>query len=123
MLPDILESNLKIVFCGTAASTKSAQLKFYYAGPGNKFWKTLYRVGLTPELLTPSQFTELPKYRIGLTDLVKNSSGMDHQIDFKNKSVDALQTKIIKYQPKLLCFNGPHKPKGLARILDEGRQV
>ena len=47
ILPDVLTYNLKIVFCGTAASKKSKLLKSYYAGPGNKFWKTLYEIKLT----------------------------------------------------------------------------
>jgi len=38
ILPDLLASNLKIVFCGSAAGTKSAENKAYYAGPGNRFY-------------------------------------------------------------------------------------
>jgi double-stranded uracil-DNA glycosylase len=29
---------LKVVFCGTAAGTQSAQAGTYYAGRGNYFW-------------------------------------------------------------------------------------
>jgi len=106
MLPDLLEYNLRIVFCGTAAGKKSAQLQMYYAGQGNKFWRVLKEVGLTPELLSPHQYTDLLNYRIGLTDLVKYRSGMDHQIDFKNKGSRALHSKIQKFKPVILCFNG-----------------
>ena len=42
ILPDVLTYNLKIVFCGTAASKKSKQVNAYYAGHGNKFWNTIY---------------------------------------------------------------------------------
>ena len=35
ILPDVLVPNLKIVFCGSAAGTKSAKLGLPYAGPGN----------------------------------------------------------------------------------------
>ena len=41
ILPDLLDYNLDIVFCGMAASKKSKKVKAYYAGPGNKFWKIL----------------------------------------------------------------------------------
>ena len=37
---------LKLVVCGTAAGDRSAQLGQYYAGPGNKFWRTLASLGL-----------------------------------------------------------------------------
>ena len=43
-LPDILQPNLKVVFCGTAAGDASAKKRAYYAGPGNRFWKTLHEV-------------------------------------------------------------------------------
>jgi TDG/mug DNA glycosylase family protein len=77
MLSDLLTPQLKVVFCGTAVGNKSAQLKQYYAKPGNKFWKALFEVGLTPVLLTPPEYEKLLDYKIGLTDLVKHKSGMD----------------------------------------------
>src|SRR3546814_13773735 len=48
VLPDVLAPGLRLVFCGSAAGRKSAELGAYYAGPGNKFWPTLYEIGLTP---------------------------------------------------------------------------
>ena len=74
MLPDVLGPDLKIVFCGTAAGQKSADLGYYYAGNGNKFWKTLFSTELTPRLLLPSEFRELIAWGIGLTDMVKDKS-------------------------------------------------
>ena len=111
MLPDVLKPGLKIVFCGTAAGRKSAELGFYYAGNGNKFWKTLFETGLTPRLLMPSEFSELINWGIGLTDMVKDKSGMDNSLmrsDFKN---NGLVEKINKYNPRYLCFNGKKAAK------------
>ena len=111
MLPDVLKPDLKIVFCGTAAGRKSAELGFYYAGSGNKFWKTLFETGLTPRLLMPSEFSELINWGIGLTDMVKDKSGMDNSLmssDFKN---NGLVEKIQKYNPRYLCFNGKKAAK------------
>lgn len=50
MLPDLLINDLKIVFCGTAVGNKSFLRRAYYAGSGNKFYKILYRIGLTPTM-------------------------------------------------------------------------
>ena len=111
MLPDLLKPNLKVVFCGTAAGRKSAEVGFYYAGPGNKFWKTLFETGLTSRLLMPSEFKKLVDWDIGLTDMVKDKSGMDNILsssDFKN---NGLIEKIEKYSPRLLCFNGKKAAK------------
>jgi len=55
VLPDVLAPGLAIVFCGTAVGTVSARRRAYYAGPGNAFWPTLHRVGLTPRQLLPEE--------------------------------------------------------------------
>lgn len=55
VLPDYLAPGLRIVFCGTAVSTASAERGHYYAGPGNEFWSFLHRSGLTPVLLSPDR--------------------------------------------------------------------
>ena len=111
MLPDLLKPNLKVVFCGTAAGRKSAEVGFYYAGPGNKFWKTLFETGLTTRLLMPSDFKQLVEWDIGLTDMVKDKSGMDNVLsssDFKN---NGLIEKIEIFSPRFLCFNGKKAAK------------
>ena len=80
VLPDVLHDSLRVVLCGTAVGTASAKAAAYYAHKQNKFWKILHESGLTPALLSPQQYRELPQYGIGLTDFVKTHSGMDHQI-------------------------------------------
>ncbi len=59
ILPDVMKRDLKVVFCGTAAGTKSAQLGAYYAGPGNAFWAKLHEIGLTPSQLRPDQYASI----------------------------------------------------------------
>ncbi|WP_448046391.1 uracil-DNA glycosylase family protein [Bradyrhizobium liaoningense] len=46
-LPDQLRPNLRLVFVGTAASTRSAELGHYYAHPGNRFWRAIHEAGIT----------------------------------------------------------------------------
>ena len=69
-----------IVFCGTAAGSVSAARGAYYAHPQNKFWRILYDVRLTPRLLRPEEYLELPRWGLGLTDIAKNVSGMDREL-------------------------------------------
>ena len=107
VLPDVLQSGLNIVFCGTAAGTVSAQRGAYYAHPQNKFWRALHGVRLTPRLLIPDEYRVLPGFGIGLTDLAKHVSGMDHQLPRGTLGVaarSALTEKILEAQPKLLAF-------------------
>jgi double-stranded uracil-DNA glycosylase len=80
VLPDLLQPNLRIVFCGTAAGTMSARRGHYYAHPQNKFWPILHAIGLTPRRLDPSEFRLLAEWGIGLTDIAKHVSGMDWQL-------------------------------------------
>ena len=111
ILPDLLDYNLNIVFCGTAASKKSKKLNAYYAGPGNKFWKTLYEIGLTNIQLNPQQFETLLEYNIGLTDICKTDYGNDNEVDTSKYDVDGFNVKILEYKPKIVCFNGKNAAK------------
>ena len=106
MLNDLLQPGLKLVVCGTAAGTTSGKVGFYYAKPVNKFWKTLFQVGLTPRQLAPPEYELLLSFGIGLTDFVKGQSGMDKQIDFAATNRNQFNSKIIEYSPAVLCFNG-----------------
>ena len=107
ILPDLLQPNLKLVFCGTAPSHKSAAMQAYYAHPGNLFWKTLAEIALVPAL-QPSDYPQLLNYGIGLTDLNKQQSGVDSELDPDAFDVQALREKILHYQPQLLAFTSKH---------------
>jgi len=106
VLDDLLARDLKIVFCGTAAGAVSARRGEYYAGPGNKFWPTLHRVGLTQRRLAPGEYRVLLKYGLGLTDVVKGQSGGDVDIDFRRSDPAGLRRKMLEYAPAVLAFNG-----------------
>lgn len=106
MLPDILASDLNIVFCGTAAGTRSAAIGAYYAGRGNRFWPTLHKIGLTPYVIPFDQQHEVLRFGIGLTDLVKGQAGMDATIVFSGEFGPALLQLVRARRPKIICFNG-----------------
>lgn len=93
-----------MIFCGTAAGAKSAEVGAYYAGPGNHFWETLYLVGLTPHRLEAQDFRQVTDYGIGLTDIAKHVSGADSTLRRKDFDADSLRLKIIRYAPDVLAF-------------------
>ena len=111
ILPDLLSYKMDIVFCGTAASKKSKSLNAYYAGPGNKFWKTLYDIGLTKKHLKPQEFKKLLDYDIELTDICKTDYGNDNELDTSKYDVEGFNLKILEYKPKTVCFNGKNAGK------------
>jgi len=106
VLPDVLEKDLKVVFCGTAVGDRSAARKAYYAGIGNKFYGVIHEIGLTPRKLKPDEYSSLPKYGIGLTDLVKTKHGTDRSLGNPDFNCEELSRKIETYAPKILAFNG-----------------
>ncbi len=106
VLPDTLRPGLMVVFCGTAAGAQSARAGAYYAGRGNKFWRTLHQIGLTPRQLDPQEFVRLPDYGIGLTDIAKSYSGADSGLRRSHFDADALRAKIETFAPRAFAFNG-----------------
>lgn len=104
ILPDVLMPELNIVFCGTAAGNESARQGAYYAHPGNRFWNTIYTVGLTPRQLRPAEFAEVLRYGIGLTDLAKYVSGNDDTLSPHDFDPAALADKIQQLRPRVLAF-------------------
>lgn len=104
IIADLLRNDLKLVFCGSALGEASAKAKAYYAKPGNKFWPTLFAVGLTPRLFKPSDYPALLELGIGLTDINKTQSGNDDALDDAHDDVAGLAAKIEQYQPAILAF-------------------
>jgi TDG/mug DNA glycosylase family protein len=103
-LPDQLRPNLRLVFVGTAASTRSAELGHYYAHPGNRFWRAIHEAGITPRRYQASEFASLLDLGIGFTDLSKSGAGMDHQIEAASIDVPGFRAKIEKYRPGTIAF-------------------
>ena len=125
VLPDVLGPGLRIVFCGSAAGAASARASAYYAGPGNRFWPTLHRVGLTPRLLAPAEFRLALQYGIGLTDICKTEAGADSGLSAEADDAATLAAKIMRHQPAVLAFNGKRAARVFldAGALDYGQQT
>ena len=103
-VPDILAQGMRIVFCGTALGASSARLKAYYANPGNYFWRSLHRTGITPHQFIPTDYAQVAAHGIGLTDLSKTAYGQDDALPPDAFDIDALRQKILHYQPAYLAF-------------------
>jgi TDG/mug DNA glycosylase family protein len=106
VLPDVMDHDLDIVFCGTAAGAASARKGAYYAGPGNAFWPTLFDVGLIPIALPPRDFASLLRWNMGLTDLVKHASGSDLSLAKDHFDVERLRRLMVEFRPHLVAFTG-----------------
>ena len=102
----VQSTSLCALFCGTAAGTKSAERGAYYAGPGNRFRDVLHNVQLTSHKLTPDEFSTLPPFGLGLTDVAKGASGPDAKIERPEYDAHTFKTKIRHLRPGFVAFNG-----------------
>lgn len=104
VLPDVLAPGLRVVFCGTGAGTKSAELRAYYAGPGNRFWPMLAKTGLTPHRIAPSDYRAILSHGLGLTDIAKAHVGSDAVLDRTHVDAEGLRDRISAVAPRFLAF-------------------
>ena len=119
-LPDLLAPDLRVIFVGTAAGKRSAELGHYYAGRGNRFWRTLHEVGLTPRLFEPREFRDLLALGIGLTDMSKLGAGMDHQI--AKHEFDPKQF-VGECSPLSAARHRLHQQEGRQHLARQGRDA
>lgn len=105
MLPDILRPGLRVVFCGTAVATASADRGHYYAGRGNKFWQLLHEAGFTPTQLTPELDSALLDFGLGVTDLVKDVA-QSHDRGLNYDSSGTVANRLMDAAPAWVAFNG-----------------
>ena len=103
-LPDLLAPEPPRHLRRHGGGPRSAELGHYYAGRGNRFWRTLHEVGLTPRLFEPREFRELLALRIGLTDISKLGAGMDHQIPTHTFDPAQFEANVRRYRPRAIAF-------------------
>lgn len=130
-MEDILKCGLKIVFVGTAIGKESSKKNAYYANRNNRFWDIIIRnlfikgISGNPRTFKLAKQKEiLLKNGLGLTDIIKNTSGNDKDVSkkFSKEAIKSLKEKILKYQPKIVAFNGKQAAKLFyGRKIDYGR--
>lgn len=106
---DVLAKNLDVLFVGFNPSLISWEVGHHYANPVNNFYRLLYTSGLTPRLLQPEEDGTLPRYGIGLTNLVLNiPSANESEVPTAvyRAARAELTRKIKRYRPRLVVFNG-----------------
>ena len=107
-LPDLLAPDLLILFCGINPGLYSAAVGYHFARPGNRFWPTLYRAGITDRLLSPTDSADLLQFKCGLTDLVARSSASAAELAREELVAGQriLAAKVKRYAPRYLAVLG-----------------
>ena len=115
-LPDLLAPALDVVFVGINPSLYSVEHGHYFARPTNRFWTALSRSRLSErarralgvELLQPQHDTELRRFGIGFTDVIKRPTANVSELDPGEflTAVPRLLAKLRQYAPRVACFHG-----------------
>lgn len=108
VVPDIIAPDLKVLFCGINPGLYTAATGFHFGRPGNRFWVSLYRSGLTPRLYHPSEQEELLGLGFGITNIVSRTSATAAELS-KSEIIEGgrvLRQKVVKYKPAYLAILG-----------------
>lgn len=108
VLPDIIDHNLTVLFCGINPGLYSAAVGHHFARPGNRFWKALHAAGFTDRVLNPEEHQLLLSFRCGLTDLVSRATAQAAELTPAELVAGrvALEGKVRRYRPRWVAVLG-----------------
>lgn len=107
-LEDLIDHDLKVLFCGINPGLYSGATGFHFARPGNRFWKVLHLAGFTDRQLHPSEEHELLESGYGIVSFVKRVTARADELtseEFIAGGKRIVKT-IEKYRPKMLAVLG-----------------
>ena len=107
-LPDVIASELKVLFCGINPGLYTAAIGHHFGRPGNRFWPTLYASGFTPRLLSPFEEQELLPLGYGITNVVARATAAAEELGHEEFVAGGrkLAAKVRKYRPRVLAVLG-----------------
>ena len=105
---DVIAPGLDVLFVGINPSLYSAAVGHHFARPGNRFWPTLHRSGMTPRLLLPDEDATLVDYGGGLTNLVARATARADEVEAHELIAggQTLRRKVRRYAPRIVAVVG-----------------
>lgn len=116
-VPDVLATDLAVVFCGINPGRVSAAAGAHFANPRNDFWRLLYDAGFTPHLYAPEAQFELLAFGVGLTNAAYRTtrgSGDLRRSDFAG-AAERLGRIALELRPRAIAFVGKEAYRGTFR--------
>jgi len=107
-LPDVVGPGLDVLFVGINPSLLSAARGHHFARPGNRFWPALHLAGLTPRRLTPEEDGELPRYGLGVTNIVARPTRAAAELspqELRNGAAE-LADLVARWRPRVVAVLG-----------------
>lgn len=113
-VPDVLDADLRVVFCGINPGRVSAATGAHFANPRNDFWRLLHAAGFTRRLYEPHEQHEVLAEGIGLTNAAFRTtpgSGDLRRADFANAAT-RLEGIARDLRPLWIAFVGKEAYRG-----------
>jgi double-stranded uracil-DNA glycosylase len=107
-LRDVLAEELDVLFVGINPSLLSAARGHHFARPGNRFWPALHLAGLTPRRMTPDEDAELPRYGLGVTNVVDRPTrtAAELSVEELRAGAEALSALVATWRPRVVAVLG-----------------
>ncbi len=105
---DLIDYNLKVLFCGINPGIWSGATGFHFAKPGNRFWKALHLGRFSDRVLHLSEEHELLENGYGITSFCKRTTATAAELSNEEiiEGGKNLVKKIKKYKPQFLAVLG-----------------
>lgn len=107
-VPDVIAPGSVVLFVGINPGLYSAAVGHHFARPGNRFWPALHAAGFTPRLLHPEEDGDLPRWGLGITNLVPRTTAAASELSTEElrRGRAALEEKVALYSPQWTAFVG-----------------
>lgn len=108
MVKDIIDTGLRVLFCGINPGLSSSSLGYPFAHPANRFWKVLHLSGFTERQLKPEEAEQMLEFRCGVTKLVERPTVQANEVSVQElrSGGQALIEKVGHYKPAALAVLG-----------------
>jgi TDG/mug DNA glycosylase family protein len=107
-IPHVLAPGLVLVFVGINPGLWSGATGHHFARPGNRFWPALHASGFTDRRLAPHEDVLLPRYGLGVTNLVGRTTARANELSTQEIRAggDALAERLGPFGPRAVAIVG-----------------
>ena len=107
-IPDVIAPDLRALFCGINPSLYSGAVGHHFAGPTNRFWKSLRGADFTDRILSAFENHELLQDGFGVTNLVNRATRSAKEVSRAElrEGVRILDGKVKRYRPTWVAVVG-----------------